>query len=81
MTLIPQLQKKISFIVSVFSVLLNIENEIFSAFRNLTVHIFPTTALWNLKGIAFLEHLTINRWLVTALELSLERFPSILNAS
>ena len=38
---------------------------------------FPTIAFWNVKGIAFPEQQTINKWVVTALDLSLERFSGI----
>lgn len=52
------------------------ENEILSALKKLTIHI-STVAFWSVKGIVFLEQQTVNKWLGTALDLSLERFSSI----
>lgn len=68
--------------INSFSVFRFLKNRKYNtlALSKLTVHIFPKiVAVWGLKGTAFQEHLTVNRWLVTALDLPLERFPSILH--
>lgn len=77
MALLPQLQKKRPFLISVFLAFLKMENEILSALKKLTIHIFPTVAFWNVEGIVVLEQRTVNKWMVVALGLSLERFSSI----
>ena len=60
-----------------FLAFLKMENEILSALKNLTIHISPTVAFWSVKGIVFLEQQTVDKWLGTALDLSLERISSI----
>ena len=60
-----------------FLAFLKMDNEILSALKYLTIHISPTVAFWSVKGIVFLEQQTVDKWLGTALDLSLERFSSI----
>ena len=70
-------KRKKPFLVSMFLAFLKIENKKLSALKKLTIHIFPTVAFWNVKGIVVLEQWTVNKWVVIALDLSLERFSSI----